>query len=155
MSNPPFVISPGGPRFIYRESGLPGDDVCRRLVESAPRHLNDGGWCQLLANWLHVEGDPLGGARRRPGSTAATRWVVQRDVQDPAEYAELWLRDSCEAGTPEYRARYDAWLDHFERQKVTGVGFGWITPARAAAPASGSRSSGTPSSSPSAPTSRT
>ncbi|WUH99016.1 class I SAM-dependent methyltransferase [Spirillospora sp. NBC_00431] len=127
VSNPPFVVAPPGDRrFTYRESGLPGDDFCRRLVGEAPAHLNEGGYCQLLANWLHVEGVPW---EERVGSwvDGCDAWIVQRDVQDPAEYAELWLRDSCETGTPEYRARYDAWLDHFARHGVTGVGFGWIT----------------------------
>ncbi|WP_344451979.1 class I SAM-dependent methyltransferase [Actinocorallia aurantiaca] len=125
VSNPPFVISPDG-RFAYRESGLPGDEVCRRLVEQAPSRLTEGGWCQLLANWLLVDGEPW---EERVASwiSGCDAWVVQRDVQDPAEYAELWLRDSCEAGTPEYRARYGEWLDYFDRQGVTGVGFGWIT----------------------------
>ncbi|GAB3662904.1 class I SAM-dependent methyltransferase [Actinocorallia lasiicapitis] len=125
VANPPFVISPSG-RFEYRESGMAGDDVCRRLVEQAPAHLTDGGWCQLLANWLHVEGEPW---EERVGSwiDGCDGWVVQRDVQDPAEYAELWLRDSCEAGTPEYRARYAEWLGYFEERKVVGIGFGWIS----------------------------
>jgi len=125
VSNPPFVISPER-RFGYRESGLPGDEVCRRLVREAPRHLADDGWCHLLANWLHVEGEDWH-ERVAGWVEGVDGWVVQRDVQDPAEYAELWLRDSCEAGTPEYRVRYDAWLDHFEAQKVTAIGFGWIT----------------------------
>ncbi|HEX2315039.1 MAG TPA: class I SAM-dependent methyltransferase, partial [Thermomonospora sp.] len=126
VSNPPFVISPGG-GLTYREAGLPGDEVCRRLVAEAPALLTEGGWCQMLANWLHVEGTPWDervGAWVPPGCDA---WIVQRDVQDPAEYAELWLRDSCEVGTPEYAARYERWLDYFDRQDVTGVGFGWIT----------------------------
>lgn len=129
VSNPPFVIAPdAGPRFTYRESGLPGDEFCRRLVTEVPGVLAENGRCQLLANWLHIEGTPW---EERVGAwveaSGCDAWVVQRDVQDPAEYAELWLRDSCEAGTPEYTARYDAWLDHFERRRVTGVGFGWIT----------------------------
>jgi hypothetical protein len=37
------------------------------------------------------------------------------------------LRDSCETGTAEYRRRYDAWLGHFDRENVTGIGFGWIS----------------------------
>src|SRR3954452_16669353 len=125
VSNPPFVISPDR-RFGYRESGLRGDELCRRLVRDAPRHLAEDGWCQLLANWLHVDGEDW---QERVASwiDGVDGWVVQRDVQDPAEYAELWLRDSCEAGTPEYRERYDAWLEYFERQKVTGIGFGWIS----------------------------
>lgn len=125
VSNPPFVISPER-RFGYRESGLPGDEICRRLVREAPRHLADDGWCHLLANWLHVAGEDWH-ERVAGWIEGVTGWAVQRDVQDPAEYAELWLRDSCEAGTPEYRDRYDAWLAYFESQKVTGIGFGWIT----------------------------
>ncbi|GGQ23589.1 methylase of polypeptide subunit release factors [Actinomadura coerulea] len=135
VSNPPFVVAPPGDRrFTYRESGMAGDDFCRRLVGSASRYLNDGGYCQLLANWLHVDGVPW---EERVGAwvDGCDAWIVQRDVQDPAEYAELWLRDSCEAGTPEYRARYEAWLDEFERRDVTGIGFGWITLRRGETPA--------------------
>ncbi|GGT71526.1 DUF7059 domain-containing protein [Actinomadura citrea] len=135
VSNPPFVVAPPGDRrFTYRESGMAGDDFCRRLVESASRYLNDGGYCQLLANWLHVDGVPW---EERVGAwvDGCDAWIVQRDVQDPAEYAELWLRDSCEAGTPEYRARYEAWLDEFEQRDATGIGFGWITLRRSERPA--------------------
>ncbi|MFG1997762.1 methyltransferase [Spirillospora sp. NPDC048911] len=128
VSNPPFVIAPPEGGLVYRESGLHGDEFCRRLVVEGPRLLNEDGTCQLLANWLHIEGVPweerVGAWVRESGCDA---WVVQRDVQDPAEYAELWLRDSVEVGTPEYVARYDAWLEYFERQRVTGIGFGWIT----------------------------
>ncbi|WP_019632183.1 DUF7059 domain-containing protein [Actinomadura atramentaria] len=129
VSNPPFVVAPpGGQRRTYRESGLPGDEFCRRLVVSARDRLTDGGYCHLLANWLDVAGE---GWRERVGGWAAESgcdaWIVQRDVQDPAEYAELWLRDSVEAGAPGYAERYEAWLADFERRKVAGIGFGWIT----------------------------
>ncbi|WP_310912089.1 class I SAM-dependent methyltransferase [Lipingzhangella rawalii] len=127
-ANPPFVITPERAHYSYRESDLPGDEVCAQIVRSAPAHLTDGGWCQLLANWLHVDGEDW---RDRVGDwvsgTACSGWVVQRDVQDPAEYVELWLRDSCEVGTPEYTRRYDAWLDYFERRGVKGIGYGWIS----------------------------
>jgi methylase of polypeptide subunit release factors len=132
VSNPPFVVSPDsatdGGRFIYRDSGLPGDEVCRQLIGNAHRHLTENGWCQILANWLHVAGqdwrERVAGWVRDTGCDA---WVVQREAQDTAEYVELWLRDSGEYGTPDYPARYDAWLDYFEKNKVEGVGFGWIT----------------------------
>jgi hypothetical protein len=127
VSNPPFVISPAG-RFSYRESGFQADDFCRDLVRLAPRHLAPGGTCQLLANWLHVEGedwqDRVGGWLAETGCDG---WAVQRDVQDPAEYVELWLRDAAEQGTPRYRELYEDWLGWFESENVTGIGFGWIT----------------------------
>ncbi|MET0741272.1 MAG: class I SAM-dependent methyltransferase [Candidatus Nanopelagicales bacterium] len=129
VSNPPFVVSPmvGGRRFTYRDSGLPGDEVCRRLVGQASAHLSEGGWCQLLANWLHVDGQDW---RERVASwvlpTGCDAWVVQRDVQDPAEYAELWLRDSGDQLSADYRDLYDAWLGAFASDAVVGIGFGWI-----------------------------
>lgn len=127
VSNPPFVISPDGD-LAYRDSGLPGDEICRRLVERAAAHLAPGGWCQVLANWLHVRGQDW---RERLASwvtpSGLDAWVVQREAQDPAEYTELWLRDAGDVGTPRYATRYEAWLRAFEDAGVEGIGFGWIT----------------------------
>ena len=128
VSNPPFVIAPGGGSLTYRESGFDADAFCRDLVRQAPRHLAPGGHCQLLANWLHVTGEDW---RERVGGwlseTGCDGWVVERDIQDPAEYVELWLRDAAEQGTPAYTEHYDRWLSWFEEQGVEGIGFGWIT----------------------------
>ncbi|KNB52119.1 DUF7059 domain-containing protein [Streptomyces caatingaensis] len=128
VSNPPFVISPGA-RLTYRDGGMGGDDLCRTLVGQAAARLNDGGYCQLLANWQHVEGEDW---RERLTSwvpAGCDAWIVQREVQDVAQYAELWLRDAGDhrAGPEEYAARYDAWLAEFEARRTKGIGFGWIT----------------------------
>ncbi|WUH91852.1 class I SAM-dependent methyltransferase [Streptomyces sp. NBC_00433] len=128
VSNPPFVISPDS-RFTYRDGGMGGDDLCRTLVQQAADHLNDGGWCQLLANWQHTEGQDW--RERLSGwvPRGCDAWIVQREVQDVAQYAELWLRDGGDhrSDPATYAARYDAWLDDFEHAKVSGIGFGWIT----------------------------
>jgi hypothetical protein len=129
VSNPPFVVSPAtGERLVYRDSGLPGDELVRRVVTRAPAHLRPGGWCQLLANWVVKEGRPWD--ERVAGWLAGSgcdAWVVQREVADPASYVELWLKDAGLHGTAEYRERYDAWLAWFEEQHVEGVGFGWLS----------------------------
>ncbi len=127
VSNPPFVVSPAA-RFAYQDAGLSGDELGRVLVERAPTHLADGGWCQLLANWLHVEGQDW--RERLAGwvvPTGCDAWVVQREVLDPMQYAELWLRDSGDAGTPGHADLYAAWLESFAEQRVEAVGFGWVT----------------------------
>jgi methylase of polypeptide subunit release factors len=126
VSNPPFVVGPVG-RFAYRDAGLPGDDVCRLIVRSAAWHLEGGGWCQLLANWLHVRGQ---GWRDRVASwlpDGVDAWVVQRDVQDPAEYAALWLRDAGDHLSPDYAQLFGDWLDAFDGLDADAVGFGWVT----------------------------
>lgn len=136
VTNPPFVISPAtGERLVYRDSGLPGDQVVEHIVRSAPRHLTDGGWCQILANWVI--------ARDQPWEQRLTEWiehpttapgqplssdalVIQREVLDPASYVELWLKDAGHHGGPDYIRRYDTWLSWLEEQGVEGIGFGWI-----------------------------
>jgi methylase of polypeptide subunit release factors len=128
VTNPPFVVSPATEaRLVYRDSGLPGDEVVRRVVTAAPRHLEPGGRAQVLANWVHRRGEPwqdrVSGWLDGSGCDA---WVVQREVADPAEYVELWLKDAGVHGTPDYARRYDAWLAWFDEQQIEGVGFGWL-----------------------------
>ncbi|MBO1333803.1 methyltransferase [Streptomyces sp. VRA16 Mangrove soil] len=128
VSNPPFVISPGA-RLTYRDGGMSGDDLCRSIVQGAGQHLNEGGFAQFLANWEHVEGEEWTERLRSWVPRGCDAWIVQREVQDITQYAELWLRDAGDHRTDpaEYAARYDAWLDEFEARKVKAVGFGWIT----------------------------
>ena len=128
-TNPPFVISPPGSQvLVYRDSGMPGDSVVRHLVENAATHLNDGGWCQILANWAHhgdvdweedlgrwLEGQPL------------DAWILQRELVDPAAYVEMWLSDAGLATSPDYVHRYDAWLDWFASERIEAIGFGWLS----------------------------
>lgn len=137
-TNPPFVISPAtGERLVYRDSGLPGDSVVEHIVRRAPDHLTEGGWCQVLANWVIPTG---GGWQDRVASWVADdcdAFVVQREVVDPAAYVELWLKDAGLHGAADYLVRYDTWLSWFEDEGIEAIGFGWINLRRsgAAAPA--------------------
>jgi hypothetical protein len=131
-TNPPFVISPGtDEQRVYRDSGLPGDQVVERIVRGIPDQLAPGGTGQVLANWLISRGQPW---EERLGGWLDERcdaWVVQREVLDLPAYVELWLKDSghhpSTGGEPqEYRRRYDTWLSWLEEQGAEAVGFGWI-----------------------------
>ncbi|GAA4969640.1 DUF7059 domain-containing protein [Kineococcus glutinatus] len=131
VSNPPFVITPRGgdvPRYEYRDGGLAGDAVVQRLVAGVAGVLEPGGVAQLLGNWEHRAGE---GWRDRVGGwlegTGLDAWVVQREVQDPAEYAELWIRDGGQHRGPAFESLYAAWLDDFAARGVEGVGFGLLT----------------------------
>jgi hypothetical protein len=126
-TNPPFVISPAtGERLVYRDSGLPGDQVVEAVVRGAPEHLAVGGWCHVVANWAIHRGQPWD---ERVGGWLADdcdALVVQREVLDPPAYVELWLKDAGRHGTAGYLEAYDAWLGWFEEQGIEGVGFGWV-----------------------------
>ncbi|MFE9567489.1 methyltransferase [Streptomyces sp. NPDC006692] len=128
VSNPPFVISPGA-RLTYRDGAMGGDDLCRTLVQQAGERLNPGGYAQFLANWQHVEGEEWQDRLRSWVPRGCDAWIVQREVQDVTQYAELWLRDAGDHrdDPARYAERYEAWLDEFEARKTKAVGFGWIT----------------------------
>jgi len=129
VSNPPFVIaSPTDEQHVYRDSGLPGDEVCARLVGQLASRLADDGFGQLLANWEIRADEPWQAA---PSSwlvgSPLDAWVVQREVQDPAAYVEMWLRDSGADRGPDYARLYDAWLSALEQRGVAGIGFGLVS----------------------------
>lgn len=124
VANPPFVAGPPRDEYAYRDSGLAGDAVSERLVSRATDVLTERGTAQLLANWLHVRGLDW---RERVASwlpDGVDALVLQREVQDPAEYVALWQRDAGDARNP---AGYDAWLRWFEENDVEAVGFGIVT----------------------------
>ena len=137
VTNPPFVISSAsGERFVYRDSGLPGDRVVEDIVRAVPRLLTPGGTAQILGNWLVLRDQPwqerlegwVTGDDDAPGCSA---WAVQRELADPASYVEMWLKDSGHhpstgGSVEDYRIRYDTWLAWFEEIGAEGVGFGWI-----------------------------
>jgi methylase of polypeptide subunit release factors len=136
VCNPPFVVGPPRVDYVYRDSGLAGDDASALVVRQLPGFLADGGIGQLLASWLHVEGedwgDRVGGWL--PGGVDA--WFVQRDIADPALYVGTWLRDAgIDPRSPRGRAKAAAWLDWFAEHKVAGIGFGFVTLRRTDAPA--------------------
>lgn len=137
VSNPPFVITPRSgevPLFEYRDGGAAGDAIVADLVRSVGEHLEPGGVAQFLGNWEVPRGSTW---TERVGSwldgAGVDAWVVQREVQDPAEYAETWSRDGGHhSGTADFDAMYAAWLDDFASRDVESIGFGVITLQRPA-----------------------
>ncbi|MBY0180176.1 methyltransferase [Micrococcus luteus] len=151
VSNPPFVITPrtdpDAPVLTYRDGGREGDRIVAELIAALPDVLAEGGTAQLLANWEI----PAGGTAdadtapwdARPRSWVAPgmqAWLLQRDRQDPAGYAETWLQDSSlELDPPAYEAAYRGYLDDFAARGVAGVGFGHVWLRRPAADGSQGR----------------
>ncbi|SDC45725.1 DUF7782 domain-containing protein [Actinokineospora iranica] len=129
VCNPPFVVGPPRVDYVYRDSGLAGDDASALVVRGLPGVLADGGVGQLLASWLHRRGEDW--AERVAGwlpDEGVDAWFVQRDVAEPALYVGTWLRDAgIDPRSAEGSAKASAWLDWFDEHDVVGVGFGFVT----------------------------
>src|ERR671911_689765 len=106
-----------------------GDEVVADLVGAVAEHLEPGGIAQFLGNWEVPRGTTW---TERVGAwldgTGLDACVVQREVQDPAAYAETWARDGGHhPGTADFNAMYSAWLDDFAARDVEAIGFGVLT----------------------------
>lgn len=133
VTNPPYVMTPpDAAHLIYREQGVsagePADAFVRRVVREGARRLTNGGLLQVLGNWAITDEANL------PDATwidvPCDLFVVERERLDPTEYIEMWLADAGLLGHPEWRERYEAWLDFFDERGVLAVGLGWINARR-------------------------
>lgn len=135
VSNPPFVITPAKVRamigtFEYRDGGVEGDSLLQEAVAGTKDHLTEDGIAWMLGNWqvaADVTSGSFGEAWKQPveewlGDQKA--WVVLRDAIDPAQYAEMWLRESQLTGSA-YDSAYCVWLG--ESAKDTSIAFGYLT----------------------------
>lgn len=143
VSNPPFVITPpsvrqaGLPLMEYRDAGGP---ILPALVRGLEDHLNPDGVAVMLGNWEHREGTSWRTSVNQWIGKSLDAWIIQREVQDPVEYAAMWLRDG--GLTPErsgvaFENALAAWQEDFDSRQVSGVGMGYLVfhaPSDAATP---------------------
>lgn len=132
VSNPPYVITPRRarvPLFAYRDGGRAGDGVVEDLVRGVAAVLEPGGIAHFIGNWeIHAHADWRDRWREWLQGTGLDAWVVQRGVQDPAQYAETWARDGGHLpGSWVHDELYAAWLDDFAERGVAGIGLGVVT----------------------------
>jgi hypothetical protein len=129
VSNPPFIISPEN-RHFFLNSGLEGDEICRRIVKEAPMFLNEGGCCAMNANWAVIDGEDWRGrlANWFEG-TGCHGLVFNQDARDLGEYAAgLIEAGSNEEG--EYMRMFDEWMAYYAKLRITGIGQGVIVMRR-------------------------
>ena len=131
-SNPPFVLTPpavreaGLPLMEYRDAGGP---ILPGLVAGLGEHLEPGASAVMLGNWEHRGAGSWRDAVAAWLPEGLDAWILERELQDPVEYATMWLRDG--GLTPErdpeaFDAALEAWIDDFEARDVRCIGFGYL-----------------------------
>lgn len=124
VCNPPFVISPES-RLVFRDSAMPGDELCERLVRGAPQHLNEGGFACILFNWHHGHADDWS---ERPHqwlrSSDCDAWLIRFRTSDPLSYAAQCGRESLLGLGDSDGAHLDAWLAYYDRLGIGAISSG-------------------------------
>lgn len=115
VANPPFAVSPES-RYVYRDSGMPGDALCEHVIRRAGEHLAEDGFATVICDWHHTGEDDW---RARPAAwaeqTGCDAWLLQFYSLDPVTYASQWLHSRERGSALEYGRRLDEWLEYYAR----------------------------------------
>jgi hypothetical protein len=119
--NPPYVISPEH-AYLFRDSGLGGDEVSERVVRAAPAALAPGGFASILISWALDPDDPAARPRAWLDGSGCDALLLHTSTDDPVETAALWNRDLLD--DPEaYAAALDRWLAYYRELGIEHIGY--------------------------------
>jgi hypothetical protein len=121
LSNPPFVITPGK-RLMFRDSGMRGDEFCRRLMRGVPEYLEEGGFCQMLGNFARRTGSPWREelAEWFTGLGCDTL-VLTTDRESIDKYTMNWITATESQDTGIVPGLFKEWMDYYEREQIEEV----------------------------------
>ena len=121
VANPPYVISPDRD-YLYRDAGLPGDELSRTLLAELPELLRDGGYACLQGNWIHGRDEPwhrpLARGLRGAGCDAL---LVRYGTWEPLTYAAAWLAPHHADGPDELREAVNRWRASFAAAGIEAI----------------------------------
>jgi hypothetical protein len=132
VCNPPYVIAPRA-RYLFRDSGLRGDEFCRQVAGLAAGALADGGYGQIMANWAHRADQPWDAPLASWfGDLGCDVLVWGAETQDASSYALNWIEQTEVAEQDRLPGLYDQWMDYFAREGIEAVTYGIISMRRRA-----------------------
>jgi methyltransferase family protein len=131
ISNPPYVVSPDV-EYLYRDNALPGDELCRRLVETAPAVLAGGGFAHLLVSWLGSRDDWAAPLRAWVAGSGCDAWLLHYKTEDPLTHAGNWLGPLADDDVERFERELDRWLAYLRELDAEAVSYGAIVLRRRA-----------------------
>jgi hypothetical protein len=134
VANPPYVVSPDY-EYAFRDSGRPGDELCRELVRRAPAALAEGGFAHLLVSWVvERDGDWSVPLREWVAGSGCDAWLLHYRTDDPLTHAAGWLAPLAEHDSRAHEEALARWLAYFDRAGVEAVAYGAVVLRRRRAP---------------------
>ena len=129
VANPPYVISPET-QYLYRDSGRPGDSICRQWVTEAPGHLREGGFAQALISWIPVADDWAQPLRAWVANRGVDAWLLHYSTEDPLSHASKWNQPQYECDVQAFTQALDRWLDYYRSSGIEQISFGAVAMRR-------------------------
>lgn len=124
VGNLPYVISPDR-SYIFRDSGEPGDSLSKTAVVTAGTFLREGGFAQIMVNWVSSAEDWSASPRSWVEGSGCDAWVLRYHSGDPLEYAAGFLHP-LDVRDPAYEETLDRWLDYYRQEGFEEITAGLV-----------------------------
>lgn len=121
LANPPFMVTPSR-QATYGENSMELDEYCRRVVREAPQHLNEGGFLQMVLEFVELRGEPWQESLADWAEhTGCDFWARRTYSHDADTYAHT--RTSREfAHSPEAATeRFNRYVEYYRSRNVQAV----------------------------------
>jgi SAM-dependent methyltransferase len=126
LANLPYVISPEI-KLIYRDSQ--GDAYLHQLIREIPAYLSEGGYAQLLSNWVHGKDEPWWApVETTLEELSVDAWLIHNGSWDLEAYADQWLSEDSrlKKDKRQYAKTKAAWLQWLLDQGIERIALGDI-----------------------------
>lgn len=129
LSNPPFFITPQTD-YLFCDNPMELDDLCRMLVRHGPEYLNEGGYQQMLCEWVQIKGQPW---EERLAEwfhgIGCDVWVMKGVTQNPEEYAQHRISETFPDASQD-AANYKGYMEYYRRRGVEEIHSGLVVMRR-------------------------
>lgn len=126
VCNPPYVISPES-SHDYRDSGLPGDELCKKLIHEAQHFLADRGFACILISWALRRGqdwwEPL--LHWLPAGNFGAL-VLKVETVDALANATRWIAAPQGLSLAARQEILGRWRDYYDSRGIEFVGYGAV-----------------------------
>jgi len=130
VSNPPFILAPCR-EYLYRDSGMELDHFCRRLAREAGEYLEEGGYFQMICEWVQLRDEPV--MERLNGwfeGTGCDVWVLNAYQNEPSKYAQTRVAEFRIGSERDEATRYEEWMRFLEAKGIELIHGGLIAMRR-------------------------
>ena len=127
VANLPYVIAPEK-RLVYRTVEEPGDSGTHERLKEIPAYLNEGGFAQILINWIHGnDQNPSEPIRKTIENKGVDVWLIHNGSKQPDEYAEMWLKHQAQDDPHKLQELKKNWSRWYRKHHIEQIALGAIT----------------------------
>jgi predicted RNA methylase len=126
LTNPPFFITPAVDH-LFCDNEMELDGFCRQLLRQAPRHLNEGGFLQMVCEWVQVDGqDWKERISEWVEGLGCDAWILRGHSAAPEKYAADRIRETTLPSAEADAANYQSWTSFYREKGVRAIHRGLI-----------------------------